>query len=380
MFVWHPETGLEALTTALAAALDGSGPAVLPLPSTTPAVLQAILDEVRPGEPLEHDDVAVVMTTSGSTGTPKGVLLTADNLRSSAVATAGHLGGEGSWLLALDPGHVAGLQVVVRSLLAATEPTAYRPADGFTSKGFCAAVAGMPSGWRCTSLVPTQLVRLLPDEEAVAALRTFDAVLLGGAATAPALLDAATAAGIRVTTTYGMSETSGGCVYDGTPLPGASFSLEDGRISLHGPMVAAGYRRRPELTAEHFAGGAYLTNDAGEVGPDGRLRVLGRIDDIVVSGGENVALPAVEAAALRSLKVLEAAAFGRPDEEWGTRVELAVVPRDPADPPDLAELRATVAAEAGRAAAPRRLHLLDRLPLLAAGKVDRIALRGLPER
>jgi len=180
-----------------------------------------------------------------------------------------------------------------------------------------------------------------------------------------------------VVTTYGMSETSGGCVYDGKPLDGVRAALDPaGRVVLEGPVVAAGYRLDAELTAAHFRDGAYLTNDAGRFEPDGRLTVLGRLDDVVVTGGENVALAAVEDAALEVTGVREAAAFGRPDEEWGTRVELAVVPRDPAAPPGLDEVRSTVAARAGRAAAPRRLHVLAELPLLPSGKVDRARLRG----
>jgi O-succinylbenzoic acid--CoA ligase len=148
----------------------------------------------------------------------------------------------------------------------------------------------------------------------------------------------------------------------------------DGRIVLAGPVVAAGYRLDPELTAAHFAGDAYLTNDAGRIEPDGRLAVLGRVDDIVVTGGENVPLAAVEEAALHVGAVREAAAFARPDATWGTRVELAVVPRDPARPPTLPELRTEVAARAGRAAAPQRLHVVPALPLLPSGKVDRVRL------
>ena len=165
-------------------------------------------------------------------------------------------------------------------------------------------------------------------------------------------------------------------MYDGVPLDGVGFALRpDGRVVLSGPVVAAGYRLQPGLTADRFVEGGFVTDDLGVRDGDGRLRVLGRVDDVVVTGGEKVALAAVEEAASGHPGVREAAAFSRPDAEWGERVSLAVVPRDPEHPPALAELRETVGAAAGRAAAPRELLLLAALPMLASGKVDRLALR-----
>ena len=376
-----PAADLATLLPALSAALDGTGPAVLPLPRSPEAVLAAVRDALRPDDPsspLEHDDVAIVMPTSGSTGRPKGVLLTAAALEASGRATYARLAGPGAWLLALDPGHVAGLQVVLRSLLADTPLTVLDLTDGFRAEAFAAAAERLPSGLPTyTSLVPTQLTRVLDaGGAALDALCGFDTVLVGGASIPEPLLRRGREAGARLVTTYGMSETCGGCVYDGWPLDGVRLDLVDGRIVLGGPVVAAGYRLDPELTATHFRADTYLTQDAGRLEADGRLTVLGRIDDIVVSGGENVPLAAVEEAALHVPGVREAAAFGRPDPEWGTRVELAVVPRDAAVVPGLADVRAVVAARAGRAAAPRRLHVLAALPLLASGKVDRERLRG----
>ena len=348
------------LLPALAAALDG-GPAVVP--EVAPEVLAAL----RPDEPLEHDDVALVVPTSGSTGEPKGVLLSAGNLRSSALATADRLGGHGQWLLAIPPTHVGGLQVLVRSLLAGTTPVVLPPGP-FEAAAFAEATARLTGARRYVSLVPTQLRRLLADPGAV---RAYDAVLLGGAAAPAALLDRARAAGVRVVTTYGMSETSGGCVYDGVPLDGVRVRVDGGRVRLGGPVVARGYRLRPDLTAAAFDGDVFTTSDLGRL-DGGVLTVLGRADDVLVSGGENVAPLAVEAALESHPSVVEAAVTGVPDDEWGTRVVALVVLREPLT---LGEARDHVAAVLPRSWAPRALREVDALPLLASGKLDRAALR-----
>jgi O-succinylbenzoic acid--CoA ligase len=351
------------LLRALAAALDGSGPAVLP--QVAPEVLAAL----HPAEPLEHDDVVLVVPTSGSTGQPKGVLLTADNLRSSASATADRLGGHGQWLLAIPPTHVGGLQVLVRSLLAATTPVVPLPGP-FEATAFAEATALLSGPRRYVSLVPTQL-RRLRTAEGLDALRAYDAVLLGGAAAPPALLTRAREAGARVVTTYGMSETSGGCVYDGVPLDGVRVSVDGGRVRLGGPVVARGYRLRPDLTAAAFDGDVFTTRDLGRL-DGGVLTVLGRADDVVVSGGVNVAPLAVEAALETHPSVVEAAVTGVPDEEWGARVVASVVLRGPLT---LAQARAHVAATLPRSWAPRELREVAALPLLTSGKLDRAALR-----
>jgi O-succinylbenzoic acid--CoA ligase len=340
----------------LAAALDGSGPPLLP--TVDPRVLATL----RPEEPLECDDVAVVLPTSGSTGEPKGVLLTADNLRSSAAATAAVLG-QGQWLLAIPTTHVGGLQVLVRSLLAGTSPVVL---DGPTTVASFETATGRLDGTRrYVSLVPTQLRRLVDSP----ALQEYDAVLLGGAAAPVGLLDRARENGVRVVTTYGMSETSGGCVYDGSPLPGVRIEV-DGRIRLAGPVVARGYRLRPDLTAELFAGDVFTTSDVGSF-VEGRLVVHGRADDVIVTGGEKVAPTAVEAALSSHPAVVEVGVTGVPDREWGARVVAVVVLRAPLS---LADARNHVTARLTRVAAPRELRVVDALPLLPSGKLDRSRL------
>jgi O-succinylbenzoic acid--CoA ligase len=226
----------------------------------------------------------------------------------------------------------------------------------------------MPAGRRYTALVPTQLRRYLADEPD--ALRAFAAVLVGGAATDPALLEQARGAGVAVVTTYGMTETAGGCVYDGRPLDGVRVRVDDDGVRLAGPTLATGYRLDPEGTAAAFAGGWFRTRDAGTLDADGRLTVHGRLDDVVISGGVNVVPLAVEAVLREHPGVADAVVFGRPDPEWGQRVVAAVVAAPGADP-GLGTLRPWVADRLGAPAAPRELHTIPAVPLLHTGKPDR---------
>jgi O-succinylbenzoic acid--CoA ligase len=219
------------------------------------------------------------------------------------------------------------------------------------------------------SLVPTQLHRLL---EAGVDLARFRVVLLGGAAAPAGLLDRARQAGINVVTTYGMSETSGGCVYDGRPLDGVEVSLDDdGRISLRGPMVMTGYRCRPDLTEQALADGWFRTDDIGRW--DGnRLVVVGRVDDVIVSGGENVPAGLVAEIIARHPAVADVAVTGVADPDWGERVVAVVQPAGP--PPSLDEIRGWVRDRAPAAYAPAQLVLVAALPLLPSGKLDRLAV------
>lgn len=363
-----PTDGSPAAATALGeaalAALEGRGPAVLPTGPGDPVPGPDLLAPV-------DDDVAAVVTTTGSTGAPKAVLLPAAALAASADATYARVGPPGPWLLALPAHHIAGLQVLLRSARAGRPAVAMDLREGFRAAAFAAAAAGTAY----TSLVPTQLVRLLDaGGAALDALRGFTAVLLGGAAADPGLLARALEAGVPVVTTYGMSETCGGCVYDGRPLDGVTVTLEeDGRIRLGGATLAAGYRGAIGAS-DHAAFGpdGFRTNDLGAWRADGRLEVLGRADDVIVTGGEKVAPATVERALLAQSGVREACVVGVPDPEWGARVVAAVV----GDGLDAETLRSAVAPGLGRAA-PRAVAVLDALPLRGIGKPDRAAVRRL---
>ena len=380
---------LTDLLPALAAAVDGTGPALVPVPDGPAGA--AVLRMAAVGEPLEEptgadgspDPVALVVPTSGSTGTPRGALLTASALAASAAATAERLGGAGSWLLCLPTTHVAGLQVLLRALAAGTVPECQDLSAGFTADGFTRAAAHLAGARRYTSLVPTQLVRLLDEPASLDALRDFDAVLLGGAAAPAPLLARARAAGVAVVATYGMSETCGGCVYDGVPLSGVRAGLAaDGRITLAGAVVFSGYRRDPAATAAVLGGGVLTTGDLGAIRDDGRLEVLGRADAVLVTGGELVSPEAVERVLTSAAGIADAVVVGLADPEWGQRVVALVVPagRPGAGGLDVGTVRALVTDRLGRASAPRDVVTVDAVPVLGIGKPDRAAAARLAAR
>ena len=379
--------------------------------------------------------VDMVLRTSGSTtGTGKLVGVSMDALVASARATHKRLGGPGIWVLALPAYHAAGVQVLVRAAVAGTHVfNAYKeggfdpqhlaqvidaacaaagdavPSCGDDAASSCgadaassraggageAALAADDSGRACpvyTSLVPTQLRRALDDEQLRGALTRLDAVLIGGAAADAQLLEQAKAAGIRVVTTYGMSETCGGCVYDGQPLPGVSMDVDQatGAIWLSGPMLATGYlgdeertRRcfvsRPDSQAGEPARRWFITSDRGHI-VDGRLQVLGRLDDVIISGGIKVEPGPIEALLALNPLVSECAVVGLPDPTWGQAVTAVVVP---ASTPGLgrvdqgaivAQIRVYLEQKLSGAQCPKQVLLADALPYKGIGKVDRRAL------
>lgn len=322
-------------------------------PATAVEQLRAWLDA--------RDPELLVIETSGSSGVPKRVLLTREAVVTSARASAARVG-TGRWALLLPSGYIAGVQVIVRSLVAGHDPV-------------LGALADEHGPADCVSLVGTQLHRALADPDQLAALARLRVVLVGGGPVDTADRAAAAAAGVRVVATYGASETAGGCVYDGLPLDGVAVALDaSGRIRLGGPTIFAGYDQDPALTAETLVDGWYLTSDAGTLDADGHLVVLGRIDDVAVSGGVKVPLAAV-AARLRehpAIGLVDLVAV--PDVEWGQRV-VAVVEAAADAAPELGDLRDFVGGVHPRSWAPQELVVLSRLPLLANGKIDRQELR-----
>ncbi len=358
------------LLPAVERVLAGREPALVVVPEEPdPEALRAL----RVGEPID-DDVAVVVTTSGTTGSPKGALLTAAALHASAAATHDRLGGPGTWLLALPPYHIAGIQVVVRSVLSGSTPVELDVSAGFDVAELPGAVGRLGPGRRYASLVAVQLAKALADPAAAAALAELDAVLLGGGPAPRPVLDAAAASGVAVVRTYGMSETAGGCVYDGIPLEGVRLRVSGGgRISIGGATLAKGYRNPadPDPFAEP---GWFRTDDLGTLDDAGVLTVLGRADDAISTGGLTVLPQPVEAALCTHPAVGDCAVFGVADDRLGQRVAAAVVTADGAAAPTLEALRTHVRSTLDASAAPRELHVVDALPRRGIGKVDRRAL------
>ncbi|WP_205739849.1 AMP-binding protein [Georgenia sp. SYP-B2076] len=334
---------------------------------------------------------AVILQTSGST-TGRGhlVALSARSLAASARATEQRLAGPGQWLLAVPSHHVAGLQVLVRSALAGTEPVVLDTTGGFDAESLAGAARTMRAdvpGY--LSLVPTQLVRVLDaGDDAVAALRRLAAILVGGAASALHTLGRARDAGLRVVTTYGMTETGGGCVYDGVPLPGVTVRTTDQRVEISGPVLASGYLDDPAADEAAFTtadGVRWLrTSDRGRLehsapGQAARLVVLGRMDDLINTGGVKVSPGAVERVLHEHPGVGQVVVVGVPDDEWGELVTAVLTVAPGAAAPALAELRALVAARLDSAQAPRALVVVPRLAERGPGKVDRIASARIAE-
>ena len=385
-------------------------------PREDSAVVRADLAGRLAGVPRRAD---IILRTSGSTtGTARLVAMSAAALVASARATHARLGGPGTWVLALPAHHVAGLQVLVRSIVAGTRPVVVNTAGGFDPGALAAGAerALGRGGPVYVSLVPTQLLRVLADPGAAAVLARASAVLVGGAATDPALLARSRAAGIRAVTTYGMSETGGGCVYDGLPLEGVSVRIEDpdeagvGRIVLAGPVLAEGYVGPPGApsrtaqtgrpaesarSAEPTRSAAFRTGprelataDRGrlEALPDGstRLTVLGRLDDIIVTGGIKVDPHEVEQVLAGLPGVAQACVVGIPDATWGSAVVAVVVPEAGAAV-DGEGLRRQARERLDGAHAPKRVLVVPEMPLRGPGKTDRRAvaalcraMRGLP--
>jgi O-succinylbenzoic acid--CoA ligase len=342
------------------------GNAVLPLnPRSTAAERRGVVDEMRPDLPVEAG-VALVITTSGSTGAPKGVQLTHAALQASAAATIERIGLEPGdrWLSCLPWHHIGGLQVLLRARQFGT-PIAIH--DTFDVRRVAAE-----QDVSLVSLVPTQLAKLLAAD---VDLRRFRAILLGGAAPPVSLLERAAEAGARVVTTYGMSETCGGCVYDGRPLTDVDVAIgADGRVRVRGPVVMSGYRLREDLTREALVDGWLVTNDLGRV-EDGRLVVNGRADDVIITGGENVAATTVTDVLLQHPDVADVAVMGVDDDVWGQRIVAVVVQRS--RPLRLDQLQVWCDSRLPAEALPRQLVVVADIPRLSSGKIDRMALRSL---
>ncbi|MFZ9629786.1 MAG: class I adenylate-forming enzyme family protein [Ilumatobacteraceae bacterium] len=359
--------GGSAFVDALQRAWD-DGDAVLPLDRRLPAAARAaVLEAMAPsivvdehgahalaGRPVEAGD-ALVVATSGSTGTPKGVVLTHDAVRASADATSRRLGTDHRdiWLACLPLSHVGGLSVVTRALHTGA---GLRVHDGFDA---AAVEDAARAGVTAVSLVATALARVDPS--------LFRVIVLGGSRP-PTVVPP------NAHTTYGLTETGSGVVYDGRPLDGVDVRIdESGHIALRGPMLLRCYR---DGTDPRTDDGWLPTGDAGRWLPDGRLHVDGRVGDLIITGGENVWPDPVEAVLATHPHVREVAVAGVADPEWGQRVTAWVVPEG--DPPSLADLRALVAEVLPTFCAPKVVHVVSHLPRTALGKVQRHHLSEPP--
>ena len=362
-----------AIMPVLEEALTGQR-TLLPVPANDPARTNLLRNTLKPGAPID-DDIALVVSTSGSTGKPKGAMLTPANLISSADATHQALGGEGQWLLAMPAAYIAGIQVLVRSMVAGVEPAFVDLSHGFNVAEFVARAHELAqTGERTyTALTPMQLAKATSTLKGIDSLRTFSAVLVGGAATNPRLLESAAKLRINVVTTYGSSETSGGCVYDGRPIAGARVRIVDGRIHLGGPMVARGYHH---LDSPDLQDGWFRTSDAGEL-DSGVLTVLGRTDNVISSGGLKLHPEVLEEELLLIDGVTAATVIGKDDDRFGQRICAAYT--GSAAVPDILDALAD-AEDAGRIAhwqIPKELKVVAALPQLGPGKVDRAAVKEL---
>jgi O-succinylbenzoic acid--CoA ligase len=342
---------------ALSLALDG-GPAALMTEAEVNGVPPTLTDP--PTEVADH--IALILESSGSTGTPKRVSLSAAALIASARATEDRLGGPGQWLLALPIRFIGGAQVLVRSIVADTQPVMMNTQLPFTVEAFVRGAALLDGPRRYTALVPTQLVRIAEvvdqDPYLFSMLRRFDAILVGGQRADFAVVQKLRALGINLVISYGMTETAGGCVYDGIPLEGVEVRLVEGLIEISGPTLAEG------------CGPWFATRDLGDW-VDDRLEVLGRSDRVFASGGIKVSLDRIEAVCTRIAGVQQAVAVALPDREWGERAAIAYV-----GSPEV-EIETELVAQISQAAKPVRVLRVVELPQLQSGKPDLLAVARL---
>jgi O-succinylbenzoic acid--CoA ligase len=336
----EPTRALAENVSALIQALAHVGPALGCGPTSSKSV---------------KSNISLLVATSGSTGIPKEIGITSAALLASARASNKFLKATKgqTWSLLLPLTHIAGINVLVRSIELETEPIDLRNHVGaYPDADF-------------TAIVPTQLFSALNgDTDLLSHLKSTKAVLVGGAALSEELHSQAIASGINIITTYGMTETCGGCIYDGEAFDGVSFELtENQRIKISGPVLA-------DVLTES---GWYLTQDIGTI-IDGKLKVIGRTDDVIISGGENISLSAIESELNKKFPQLLVAAFSTSDSKWGQALHVAVQTQDENVKVQISQALVTAM---GNHAKPKSVILLDKLPEIGVGKVDRIFLAKL---
>ena len=340
----NPDWTLRDVMARLAKALDSDGPALAFGPTSASHVA---------------DHITIAVTTTGSSGLSKQVGISASALRASAQSSNKFVGAQfgNTWSLLLPLTHIAGINILLRAHLLGTEPLdlrnhigAYPPAD-------------------FTAVVPTQLFRALNgDEFLLKHLIEAKTVLVGGAHLASDLHQRAIDAGINVVTTYGMTETTGGCVYNGIPLEGVELLItSENRIAIKGRTLATSYIGEEELWASNLVDDWFHTSDLGHI-EDGKLIVDGRADDVIISGGENLSLSAIENSLHSRFPNRNFAAFAVHDSQWGEALHLAIEGDNSTNQVEIAEYLVEIF---GAPAKPKGFLQLSKLPLVGIGKVDR---------
>ena len=334
------------------------------------------------------DATALIIHTSGTTGSPKSVALSAAALRASAEATAKRLGGHGQWVLALPLSFIAGAQVLVRSVLAGTQPVV-APEGPFDAESFARAVDQLTHDSKYSALVPVQLARVVDacekNPDIARSIQQLDAILIGGQALDSQLRQRAQQCGLNIVHTYGSSETAGGCVYDGVPLDGVEVEVdpEDNTIAISGAVLAEGYLGDDKRTADVFQirNGQkwYISEDTGVI-DNGILTVGGRRDRAIISGGIKIDLDALESLIHSKYSDVEAHAVYIPDLEWGSRPAVIVSGVDPESHESMTDaIHDLIRSELGRAADPAVVRFIETTPLLPSGKIDRQALTSFAQ-
>jgi O-succinylbenzoic acid--CoA ligase len=331
-----------------------------------PPAINGVMPEFDPTPEFVDDPIACVVESSGSTGAPKRISISLKAIEHAATAGQERLGPAGQWLLALPINFIAGQQVLLRSALADTQPVMMNTALPFTTEAFFRSANLLSHSNKYTSLVPTQLAKLVAacesDRALLDVLRGFRAILVGGQATALELQERALGLGLKVVISYGMTETSGGCVYDGIPLEGVRLKIApDGRLLIQGKTLA-------EDQDDWI-----FTNDLAELSESGKLVILGRADRVIISGGLKVSLDRVEYLGSELPGVEELSAVSISDETWGERVGVCYV-GSPEVADDIANQLAALLGPAGK---PVRVIRVDKLPRLATSKIDTLSVSKL---
>lgn len=325
----------------------------------SPPVVNGEQSAFEPVPEKVQENIAAIVESSGSTGSPKRISISTSALLHAARAGQERLGPLGQWLLALPINFIAGQQVLVRSVLADVQPVIMNTSLPFTPEAFFRSSALMNSDYKYTSLVPAQLARLIAqaevDKDSLSQLRSFRAILVGGQSTPEELRSRALDLGVRVVVSYGMTETAGGCVYDGIPLEGVRLKIApDSRLLISGKTMA-------EDQDDWI-----FTNDLAELTPEGKLNIIGRADRVIISGGLKLSLERVEYLGSQLPGVEQIAAVSIDDSTWGQRVGIAYV-GSPEVADDIANQLAHLLGPAGK---PIRVIRVDKLPKLHTGKTD----------